>query len=44
MDARLALEKIEIDMHVALFNYYSAIADLENASGKSIDLLNIWNK
>jgi outer membrane protein TolC len=44
IDARLALEKIEIDMHVALYNYYSAIADLENASGNSIDLLKIWNK
>lgn len=44
IDARLALEKIEIDRNIALFNYYSAIADLENASGKSIELLKIWNK
>ena len=44
IDARLALEKIEIDMRVALYNYYCAIADLENASGNSIDLLKIWNK
>ena len=44
IDARLALEKIEIDRSIALFNYYSAIADLENASGKSIELLKIWNK
>ena len=44
IDARLALEKIEIDMDIALYNYYSAIVELENASGKSIDLLNIWNK
>ncbi|MCB9248369.1 MAG: TolC family protein [Ignavibacteriales bacterium] len=44
IDARLTLEKIEIDRSIALFNYYSAIADLENASGKSIELLKIWNK
>ena len=44
IDARLALEKIEIDRSIALFNYYCAIADLENASGKSIELLKIWNK
>ena len=44
IDARLALEKIEIDMDIALYNYYSAIVELENVSGKSIDLLNIWNK
>jgi hypothetical protein len=37
------LEKIEIDRHVALYNYYCAIADLENAAGKTINLLKIWN-
>jgi outer membrane protein len=44
IDSRLALEKVEIDMHVALFNYYNALADLENAAGDSIELLKIWNK
>lgn len=44
IDARLALEKIEIDRSVALYNYYSSLANLENAAGSSIDLLNTWNK
>lgn len=44
IDSRLTLEKIEIDIQVSLYDYYSAIAELENASGNSLELLNIWNK
>ena len=44
IDASLALEKTEIDMQIALFNYYSSIANLENAAGNSSSLLKIWNK
>ena len=44
IDAQLALEKVEIDMMVSLYNYYSAIVDLENAAGKSVNLLKTWNK
>lgn len=43
IDARLTLEKIEIDIHMALYNYYSAITDLENASGNVKSILNVWN-
>lgn len=42
IDATLALEKIEVDLQVALFNYYSSITDLENAAGNSSNLLKIW--
>lgn len=44
IDARLALEKVEIDVKVSLYNYYTAIVDLENAAGKSVNLLKTWNK
>lgn len=43
IDARLTLEKIEIDIYKALYNYYSAITDLENASGNVKSILNVWN-
>ena len=44
IDSRLSLEKVEIDLDVALYNYYSSIVDLKNATGESINFLNIWNK
>ena len=44
IDASLALEKTEIDMQIALFNYYSSIVNLENAAGNSRGLLKTWNK
>ncbi len=44
IDALLALEKVELDMQIALFNYYSAISNLENAVGNSSNILKVWNK
>lgn len=44
IDSRLSLEKVEIDLDVALYNYYASLADLENATGDSVNFLNIWNK
>lgn len=44
IDAALTLEKVEVDKQIALFNYYSSIANLENAAGNSSNLLKIWNK
>lgn len=44
IDARLSLEKVEIDLDVALYNYYASLADLENATGETVNFLNIWNK
>jgi outer membrane protein TolC len=44
IDSRLSLEKVEIDLDVSLYNYYTSLADLQNATGNGIDFLNIWNK
>lgn len=44
IDSRLSLEKVEIELTVTLYNYYASLADLQNAKGRSIDFLNIWNK
>lgn len=44
IDSRLSLEKVEIDLSVSLYNYYASLADLQNASGNSINFLKIWNK
>ncbi len=43
IDSRLALEKVEIEISAALFNYYISLSDLENAAGESEEFLNIWN-
>jgi len=44
IDSRLSLEKVEIDLDVALYKYYASLADLENATGDSANFLNVWNK
>lgn len=44
IDARLSLEKIQIDRKVALFDYYKAINELLQAMGEPENVLSIWNK
>lgn len=44
IDARLQLEKIQIERELSLYNYYNALSDLYLATGNSTELLNIWLK
>lgn len=44
VDARLMLEKSEIDRKVSLYDYYKSMGQLYNACGKPLEFLNIWNK
>lgn len=44
VDARLMLEKSEIDRKVSLYDYYKNMGQLYNACGKPLEFINIWNK
>ncbi|MFA7420973.1 MAG: TolC family protein [Melioribacteraceae bacterium] len=44
IDARLQLEKIQIERELSLYNYYNALSDLYLATGNPTELLNIWVK
>lgn len=43
IDARLSLEKVQIDRLLTLYQYYSSLADLYLASGNPIEILKIWS-
>ncbi len=44
IDARLQLEKIQIERELSLYNYYNALSNLYLATGNPTELLNIWVK
>jgi outer membrane protein TolC len=44
IDARLSLEKNEVDQLVALYDYYKSYTDLLVASGNTKKFINTWNK
>ena len=43
IDARLSLEKVQIDRLVSLYQYYSSLADLYLAAGVPTEFLKIWS-
>ena len=43
IDARLSLEKVQIDRLISLYQYYSSLSDLYLAAGNPIEILKIWS-
>lgn len=44
IDARLSLEKIEIERLVTLFDYYKSLTEIYSAIGNPTEILKHWNK